>query len=532
MDNGGIGIIMMRMKKIVLALSAILVAFVAPAFAANPFMDVPAGHWSYDAVAQLAAKGVVSGYPDGAFKGAQPATRYEMASVVARALAKVDAEKASKQDLDMLKKLVMEFKNELDALGVKVDKIDKRVAVIEDRLGGWKLRGQFWFDAAFAGKDDNIAASSYTGNGFDKEFRKETLYLTLTKQIDDKTSFYIQFRGGARFAGDGQTGRGDIPGFNIRDVWVDTKLPYDVAFRVGRLTYNPEREHGLYVDNDALFGNYRVDGFQFRKTWNNLTGTAVIGRNTEGMDRVVMPGSTSNSMNYALDLFWQPNEKFFGGVSGNWFVDDEIPAASGDCSLKTYDVYASFKFTPSVSLSGIYYWQNLPGRFNSTFEDSPHAWRAVLDVKQDVLKYTALRFEYANVDNTFLLGKFAAFNNDGTRAPGLTKRDPYSFGDTASRSASVSRNMPFNNQSTSFFFIRADQKWNSKWSTYLRYEHADFDTNGIDDASGYGVGVTYQYTPAIAFRLAYDNVDYGNSTAPGTLAGDEHVVLFRTVVNF
>ena len=64
------------------------------------------------------------------FKGAQPATRYEMASVVARALAKVDAEKASKQDLEMLKKLVMEFKDELDALGVKVDKIDNAVTCL------------------------------------------------------------------------------------------------------------------------------------------------------------------------------------------------------------------------------------------------------------------------------------------------------------------------------------------------------------------------------------------------------------------
>ena len=70
-----------------------------------------------------------------------------MASVVARALVAVDAEKASKQDLELLKKLVMEFKDELDALGVKVDKIDKRVAVLEDRLGGWKLSGSFKFDA-------------------------------------------------------------------------------------------------------------------------------------------------------------------------------------------------------------------------------------------------------------------------------------------------------------------------------------------------------------------------------------------------
>jgi len=60
--------------------------------------------------------------------------------------------KASKQDVEMLKRLVVEFKDELDALGVKVDKIDSRLAVIEDRLGGWKISGEFRFDAKFAAK--------------------------------------------------------------------------------------------------------------------------------------------------------------------------------------------------------------------------------------------------------------------------------------------------------------------------------------------------------------------------------------------
>ena len=149
------------MKKFMAVLAMVaVVAFAAPALAAtNPFMDVPQGHWSYDAVGLLASRGIVSGYPDGAFKGAQPATRYEMASVVARALVTVDAEKASKQDLELLKKLVMEFKDELDALGVKVDSLDKRVAVLEDGIGGWKVRGTFWFDANFAGGDQATSSS-------------------------------------------------------------------------------------------------------------------------------------------------------------------------------------------------------------------------------------------------------------------------------------------------------------------------------------------------------------------------------------
>lgn len=506
------------MKKFLAVLAVVaIVAFAAPAFAANPFMDVPAGHWAYDAVAQLAAKGVVSGYPDGAFKGAQPATRYEVASVVARALAKVDAEKASKQDLEMLKKLVMEFKDELDALGVKVDKIDKRVAVLEDNLGGWKLRGQFWFDANFAGGQDNNT-SAYTQNGKQTTFEKTRFRLTLTKQIDENTSFYSQFRAGS--AGANGTGIGDM-WFAIRQAYVDTKLPYDIGFRVGRFFVDPEDDHGLYTDNDAIFGDYRVDGFQFTKSWGNFAAKAVIGRNTQ-MDAYSINGvsvtAVGDFMNYVLDLSWQPNEKFFAGIGGNWFLGDEGAADTLGIDLKTYDVYASFNFTPSIALQGIYYWQNADADNNAIaalgIDDSAKAWKAILDVKQDVLKFTGFRFEYQQQDNNF-----------------VGVRDPYSFGKDAANAATIAQNMPWNNNTTKFFFVYADQKWNDKWSSYLRYQQADFDTAGIDDAKGYGVGVTYQYTPAIAFRLAYDNVDYGTNAA--ALASDkDHVVQFRTTVNF
>ena len=89
----------------------------ATAFAANPFSDLPAGHWAYGAVAKLAAAGVVDGYPDGTFKGDKTMTRYEMAQIVAKALAKgaIGADD----------KLVSEFADELDNLGVRVAKLEK-----------------------------------------------------------------------------------------------------------------------------------------------------------------------------------------------------------------------------------------------------------------------------------------------------------------------------------------------------------------------------------------------------------------------
>ena len=466
-----------------------------------------------------------------AFKGAQPATRYEMASIVARALVTVDAEKASKQDLELLKKLVMEFKDELDALGVKVDSLDKRVAVLEDGLGGWKVRGTFWFDATFADSDNGY--NSYTGQGNDTEFSKQRFRLYLTKQIDENTSFYAELRAGEN-ENDGW-GRGDMYNARIRDMYVDTLLWNSVGFRVGRFSVDFEGDHGLYIDNEPIFGDYRVDGFQFTKQWNTVSAKAIIGRNiggngfkaldnSDGLD--VIDGYEGNFMNYAVDLTWQPNEAFFIGINGNWMVEDSNDPTFGNMDASTYSVYASYNFTPAIALQGIYYFQDLDDGWatefgNTNFEDSPQAWRATLDLKQDLLKFTGLRFEYQQLDNTF-----------------IGQNDPYNIGVDTGEYATIMHNFGEADidGTTSLFFVYAEQKWSEKWSSYLRYGHADFDTNWLDDADNYGIGITYQYTPAIAFRLAYDFVDYGSGNQNGrggdAYNDDESVIQFRTVINF
>lgn len=488
-----------------------VVAFAAPALAAtNPFMDVPQGHWAYDAVGLLASRGIVSGYPDGAFKGAQPATRYEMASVVARALVAIDADKASKQDLELLKKLVMEFKDELDALGVKVDKLDKRVAILEKNLGGWRLSGSFKFDANFSSDDNNW----YNENGASTEFHKEWFNLTLQKQIDDKTSLYARLRMGQYVAG---TGRGDISGADTRwdRIFVDTKLPYDIDFRVGRWLVDFESDNGLYWEYDAnpLYGSYRVDGFQLRKAWNTFTGTAIIARNTGYDGKWSEFSGVGDYMSYVLDLNWKPNEKFVLGATGYWNIGDAGVPDEFDLDVNTYGIYAGFKFTPAIELKGIYYFQNL-GDNMPVMDDSPKAWKAVLDVKQEALKFTSLWLQYEQVDNSFM---------------GLNQQNNMDWGVVPS----ISDNRPVGADSTStFWMIGATQQWNDKWSTFLKYAQADYDEDWLDDAKNYTIGVNYQYTPAIAFQLTYDHIDYGDTNPADYLNGDNHVVKFRTTVNF
>ena len=113
-------------KTLVSALTgALVIGATATTFAAaNPFEDVPADHWAYDAVAQLAADGVIEGYGDGTYRGDQEITRYEMAQMVARAMAKSGVNGADKAMID---RLAAEFADELNNLGVRVAALEKKV---------------------------------------------------------------------------------------------------------------------------------------------------------------------------------------------------------------------------------------------------------------------------------------------------------------------------------------------------------------------------------------------------------------------
>jgi hypothetical protein len=104
------------MKKSLVLAMAMALGVAASAYAANPFSDVPAGHWAYDSISKLAAAGVIEGYGDDTFRGDRLMTRYEMAQIVAKAMAKG-------ANVD---RLAAEFASELDALGVRVAALEKK----------------------------------------------------------------------------------------------------------------------------------------------------------------------------------------------------------------------------------------------------------------------------------------------------------------------------------------------------------------------------------------------------------------------
>ena len=137
------------MKKSLVLAMAMALGVTASAYAANPFSDVPAGHWAYDSINKLAAAGVIEGYGDSTFGGDKLMTRYEMAQIVAKAMAKG-------ANVD---KLAAEFADELDNLGVRVANLEKKADNVKitgevryhytdtnDDFDGYKteLRSRIW----------------------------------------------------------------------------------------------------------------------------------------------------------------------------------------------------------------------------------------------------------------------------------------------------------------------------------------------------------------------------------------------------
>ena len=179
-------------KQFAAIFAATAVLGVTTAFAANPFSDVTPDSWAYQAVSQLAAAGIVNGYPDGTFKGQNDITRYEMAQMVAKAMANQDRANAEQQA--MINRLADEFSNELNNLGV-------RVARLEDRVGNVKVTG----DARLRYQDKEKGNST-----FDARAR-----LQFDAKVNDRTDATVRL-----VAGD----------FEFGNANADTTVKFDRAF--------------------------------------------------------------------------------------------------------------------------------------------------------------------------------------------------------------------------------------------------------------------------------------------------------------
>ena len=196
-------------KQFAAIFAATAVLGVTTAFAANPFSDVTPDSWAYQAVSQLAAAGIVNGYPDGTFKGQNDITRYEMAQMVAKAMANQDRANAEQQA--MINRLADEFSNELNNLGV-------RVARLEDRVGNVKVTG----DARLRYRDAEHAKSK-----FDARARVQ-----FNAKVNDRTDAVVRLTSGNFELGNSKTG-GNADA-QIDRAYVNHKFGERVSLKAGR----------------------------------------------------------------------------------------------------------------------------------------------------------------------------------------------------------------------------------------------------------------------------------------------------------
>ncbi|NLI96118.1 MAG: S-layer homology domain-containing protein, partial [Synergistaceae bacterium] len=463
-------------------------------FAANPFADVPTGHWAYDAVAQLAARGKLVGYPDGSFKGPQAATRYEMAAVVARMLANIDMEKASKQDLEMLKKLVVEFKSELDALGVKVDKLDSRVALLEERIGGWKFSGNFRFTARWS--DDGVyvdpdGSSNAWGVDQDSDWSVDRFRWNITKYVDDKVTLNVRLQGG---------------GGNSLDVvraYATIKFPWDITAQVGRFPLDWEADFYAtdfagYNMNNAYVTDYdpMATAVWFQKPFEMGSFEMFVAHDEND--------NAGDYYRYGARLAFDVNENLH--VAAN-YVKYDFDSGHPDFSTLWGDLIVNFN--ENIAFKAQYFTQDADYGI-----DMGNAWKAIIDVKQDALKFTDLWIEYAQIDEGFL----------------FANADPYAWAAKASLFGAVGivTGHQYAPVDTDVLNIVAKQRWNDQWWTYVRYINVDTDVPFFD-YSGYTASVRYNYTPNLWFEVGYDMID---SDALDAFKWDDNMVWFRTTVNF
>ena len=122
-------------KKALVVLAAVTLGTAGTALAASAdsFSDVPKDHWSYEALDYLAKEGVIEGMGNSTFEGGRTMTRYEVASIVAKAMQKGGGTFGDQAVLD---KLAAEYSGEIDTLKKQVDQNTKDINDLKNGIAG------------------------------------------------------------------------------------------------------------------------------------------------------------------------------------------------------------------------------------------------------------------------------------------------------------------------------------------------------------------------------------------------------------
>ena len=321
-------------KSLVSALTTALVVGAASTTfaAANPFSDVPADHWAYDAIAQLAAEGVVEGYGDGSYRGEQEITRYEMAQMVAKAMAKG----VSSATLD---KLAAEFADELNQLGV-------RVAALEKKVDNVKWAGQLRY--RYARKHTN--EQRHKGNTNELKFRIEPSatvnnHWTVKSRMD--------------YTGDTKTSA-DVDKVVVDRIYAEGKYNFG-TIQLGKFNVKTNADFGL-VNNDTMTGisveagkKIKVKAVAARYNYNNggITPNGIKFANNAAAGTLGHKDATGDVL--GLEVYGKASKLSYGvGYMQANISNAQNVAAVKEDKMRVVYGGLGYRFNKSVALEAAY----------------------------------------------------------------------------------------------------------------------------------------------------------------------------------
>ena len=323
-------------KTLVSALTTALVVGAASTTfaAANPFADVPADHWAYDAVAQLVQDGIINGYGDGTYVGDQNMSRYEMAQIVAKAMAKSDA--ADNNNKALIDKLAAEFSDELANLGV-------RVADLEAKTDNVKWEGLIRYDW----KSNNFAANP----GHKKTEDGDN---TVKLRFEPSMVINENWTGHARIDYDVQKDNTGAASTEVQKIYAEGQ--YDkFNVKLGRFGTFSDASHGLVMDDQvtgAEFTYAPTENWKFKATAGR---TDVV--NKDLAHSMVNTAETNSASYWAVEAGYAQG-KWDAGVGYHTVLatNTEQKQNEHNGSYHIIDLGVGYAFDKNVKLTGDYAW--------------------------------------------------------------------------------------------------------------------------------------------------------------------------------
>ena len=318
------------MKKFIIPAltSALLIGTASTSFAAqNPFSDVNEHHWAYKSVVALAEVGIITGYDNsdaslnGKFVGGRNITRYEMAQMLAKSLARIEGElgetfssflkshggtvepfqfKLSNgavldmKNLDEFMNLLIEFREELDTLGVRLKDLEDHSDMVK-----WtgELRYRYWNNKTDDQDDstrNQMQFRLFPTATIDKHWTaKARITTSINMSSDTTTDAKMTFIYAEGKYGKFNINVGKMPFYST----VDDGLTIDDFFSGGRVTYGDKFKVKLEAGRWQL-SNSNLD--------------------------------VDDSANYGgIELLYDDDERFNFGVGYRHFKSDEFANAVG-----------------------------------------------------------------------------------------------------------------------------------------------------------------------------------------------------------